>query len=74
MKITLFGIIQVVVACAGRNGAEGCTLPSWPTRKLDGLLRAISFLGLGVYLIGLGFLFQRFGRPDEMQKMDERAE
>ncbi len=30
--------------------------------KLDGLLRAISFLGLGASLIGLGFLFQRYGQ------------
>ncbi len=31
---------------------------------LDGLLRAISFLGLGACLIGIGFLYQRFGKDD----------
>lgn len=34
---------------------------------LDGLLRAISFLGLGACLIGIGFLYQRFGK-DDIQK------
>ncbi|MCR9212246.1 MAG: DUF2339 domain-containing protein [Proteobacteria bacterium] len=31
---------------------------------LDGLLRAFSFLGLGACLIGIGFLYQRFGKDD----------
>ncbi len=31
---------------------------------LDGLLRALSFLGLGGSLIGLAFLYQRFGKKE----------
>ncbi|MCF8466505.1 MAG: DUF2339 domain-containing protein [Sneathiella sp.] len=31
---------------------------------LDGLLRAISFLGLGACLIGIGFLYQRYGKNE----------
>jgi uncharacterized membrane protein len=34
----------------------------WDVRSLDGFWRAISFLGLGASLIGLGWLFQKLHR------------
>ena len=32
----------------------------WDMSALDGLYRAVSFLGLGLSLVGVGFLYQRF--------------
>ena len=42
--------------------------------KLDGLLRAISFLGLGASLIALGFLFQRYGQTEKTSQDQQNAE
>lgn len=42
--------------------------------KLDGLLRAISFLGLGASLIGLGFLFQRYGQTKKISQEQNNVE
>ncbi|MEH6404738.1 MAG: DUF2339 domain-containing protein [Sneathiella sp.] len=36
------------------------------TAALDGLYRAASFLGLGACLIGLAFLYQRFGKEEDV--------
>ncbi len=34
----------------------------WDVSSLDGFWRAVSFLGLGVSLVSLGWLFQKFNR------------
>ncbi|WP_104035829.1 DUF2339 domain-containing protein [Vibrio jasicida] len=44
----------------------------WDVRSLDGFWRAISFLGLGASLIGLGWLFQKLHRS--VAKPVEQAE
>jgi uncharacterized membrane protein len=36
--------------------------------ELTGLYRVASFLGLGLFLIGIGYLYQRFVFPTPMKR------